>query len=267
MKAFNKNLSKNEIMILFLIITIYFFFSFVIATKNNRVTGMLIPLMVVLIAGFVFQTKKYLQLLFLLILFINGFIFILPIEINNNLNEIVSYDKTRSLLNCYHPAAQYYFNLDYNFFNKELHFGEPGLLEFEIHQKPIKEIANLISNNDNYEITFLDLSTNNHRELNFYMYIENENIDLKYSTCKDFLQEFEEDSFYNEIDFVLLSGYSYSDANKKCFRCWEIYHVLQCDEFRNNVINDIRFKALVNYTLHPDYRIRELILYKRVKIK
>ncbi len=268
-----KKIIRKEIMILLTIIFVYFFFSFFTKIKNNEVTLMILPLIVILISGFVIQRKTWLKVAFISILVINGLFFVLPVTLDNSLNEISFLTKLSSKLNCASEHTPYYINQNYYFFNKNTGIDKQGLLDYTVKNKTIRNINNIIFSHDLPQIIVLDLGPTNHFEMDYYAYITNSSVQFRYMLCQgnawwwrseDYVSSFwgnpDKETLVTNIDFVMLYK---ALNNATCSNCYQEEYTSECGKLIEFVQTAPGFSLLATFPIDDGYtNLLELRLYK-----
>ena len=246
--------NENELFILLIVGINYIFYSFFIAIKNTILTGIFIPLLIVFIPK-IFTIKKNIIKILLVILLINGLVFIAPIQPNTPIHFL---NKISDQIICSDQYTSFFTNDNFYYFNKKDILGKPGLLRYEKHDNNMQSIINNVHINNITNKNILDLSTNNHFELDYYTYMYDKKNFFRYSRCKDV---YNKTDFITDFNFFLISNIDYTTANETCRKCFSPKEISLCDKTRHHIESNKNFELIMS-VVPSNENTYKIMLYK-----
>ena len=258
-KLISKKVNYNELGIMNIIILNFLFYSYLIQIKNNEVTGIIIPLICILISGFIFRLNKFFRVLSIIIIVINLMIFVLPIQIDEKYNYVPLVSKTINKLECSNPYTQNFVNSRYYYFNKNIYVAREGLLNNNNPDRDIIKLYGDITSDLNKNVTtILDLSTYFQLNLGFYALIFNNSFEFNYIQCELAIDYYNLSNYTNvslrDFDYVIISNTTYNKSIDECLLCFEETIIQTCDLLREKVISNSSFLKFKEYKKYSTRR-------------
>ncbi len=250
----HKKTDKNIFLLLFILLVNFFFYSYFVGIKHPTVTGIALPLIPIIIAGFFRYSNlshKKPSIFLIVILILNGIYFLSPFELPNSLNNLAGLSKAINNIDCRISIVEYKVNEDYKFWNKDIRLQKYDLLRYKKRQRLISNITKEMING---EVNIIDLSTYYHYEINYYQFIINNQFPTYYD-CNNF-----DETKIDEIDYALLSEKSYANLTNP----WRLYYneeqIKTCDKYRELIVTD--WEKIDSYTYDDMiYPMRNIFFY------
>jgi uncharacterized membrane protein len=257
-----KKKKVNILLILFQIISSLMFFSF-IHLKNNVITSMTIPLMLIFISGSIFNIKnKTIKKFIAIIIIIYSLLIILPLELPDKINNFTNSSKISS--NQIKESMYYLFNSEFKIINKD-HFlvSSYNLLKYTKKTNYINDTLKILINSSNKkDISILDLSTNLNEELQYYNLFLKYPINIDYTFGRLIKNKTTNLSKLNYYDFIILSEKNHSTID---YINLPSYELSLLDILKQKIINSTSFVFIKKFPNFRNNESNQLYIYKKVK--
>ena len=199
--------------------------------------------MVILISGFTFKIAEPFRYFVIIILILNIFVFVLPIKIRDSSNSIDALNDAANFTDCNNPYTTYFLDTHYDWFNYKLAIAKTDLLRYRKSNSQKKDIPKKVfSGTNKTNITFLDLTTDNYIELDFYATIFESSKQFNYFRCFE-VNDFDNFQDMNSttlilqnFDYFLVSKNSYEYSIKFCRGCLDSNMTKYCNLLRDEVL-------------------------------
>jgi hypothetical protein len=216
-------LAYAENMINILIASMLIIFTFLNKDKNLQVTLMLVPFMVIQVAGAISRMGKKLQLTLAIIAVITGVFYLSPFDFQR-------IPRIQIMNSCNTPTTLYPHSLNLQIFRKtDVSFYKEDLLLYTKRPKAMDMVSMAMPKDVAWPVRVLDLSTINNFELGIYYFLLTGGT-LQIERCQDIINIRD----LEQYDAYLVSDMPYSED--VCFACFETYHADECNYYREKVM-------------------------------